>query len=78
MTMTRLEAQCMLVDQDVARWGGSEREASAQAHASKSLGRALNELANRADLAGEPDPELRKAAKAALTASDKADLRQGG
>ena len=75
---TREEAIAALVEQDVARWGESEREASRRMHASRSYGLALNALANRAELAGEPDPELRRAAKAALTSADRDILRRGG
>ena len=75
---TREEAIAELVELDVAKWGESERSASMQAHARRSLGRALNELANRAELAGQINPKLRAAAKAALTPQDKADLRKGG
>lgn len=68
--MTREAAIEALVEQDVDRWGESEREASRRQHASRSYGRALNELANRAELSGNPDPDLRAAATAALTDSD--------
>jgi hypothetical protein len=66
----------ILVDQDVAKWGEAEREASQQQHSQRSYGLALNELANRAfmaDSAGAAD--LAKAAKKALTRSDRAVLR---
>ena len=77
--MTREEAIAKLVEQDVARWGEREREASQQSHRFRTLGLALNELANRADLwFGAPDAELRKAAKAALTPDDRYYLRKGG
>jgi hypothetical protein len=76
--MTREQAIAALVERDVARWGESERAASAHAHAGRSLGRALNELANRAELAGTPDAALRAAADAALTDADWRSLRDGG
>lgn len=77
--MTRDEAVAKLVEQDVAKWGEGEREASVRQHSYRTLGLALNELANRADLWFDaPDAALRKAAKAALTPADKAWLRQGG
>jgi len=76
--MERDEAIAKLVEQDVARWGESERAASLRMHSSRTLGLALNELANRAELRGAPDPELRRAAKEALTAADHDWLRQGG
>lgn len=75
---TRDEAVSLLVEQDVARWGESERAASQRQHAPRSYGRALNELANRAELAGTPSAELRAAARAALTADDRAELQEGG
>lgn len=76
--MTRAEAIAMLVEQDVARWGEHERAASTASHCARSLGRALNELANRAELDGVPDAQLRAAANAALTSDDHDDLRKGG
>lgn len=75
---TREEAITLLVAQDVARWGESERAAAERMHAGRSYGRALNELANRAELDGEPCEALRTAARAALTARDEHDLAQGG
>jgi hypothetical protein len=75
---TRESAIAALVDDDVARWGEAERGASAKIHAFRSYGLALNELANRAELAGTPDPALRKAARAALTEDDRDWLRNGG
>jgi hypothetical protein len=62
-----------LVEQDVARWGESERDASFRGHSRLTLGAALNELANRAELAGAPDDEvraLRREADAAITRKD--------
>lgn len=87
--MTREQAIAALVEHDVARWGEGERAASARAHSARSIGRALNELANRAEHpalhgdtpmpAGLPAPaELRRMARAALTAADHAALRRGG
>lgn len=75
---TRAEAIKMLVEQDVAKWGEDEREEIVSLHSDRSYGRALNELANRAELAGTPNPDLRAAAKAALSTRDVRDLRQGG
>ena len=75
---TREEAIAQLVEQDVARWGEAERAASQRAHLSRSYGRALNELANRAELADAPDPALRAAARAAMTSADRDGLYQGG
>lgn len=75
---TQEEAINALVESDVAKWGESERDASRRMHAKRTYGLALNELANRAELAGAPDAELRKAAKAALTSDDRAELRKGG
>jgi len=65
----------ILVDQDVAKWGEAEREASQRQHSQRSYGLALNELANRAVTADEPNADLSKAAKKALTKTDRAFLR---
>jgi hypothetical protein len=75
---TREEAIEALIGLDVARWGEGERGASRKMHAPRTFGLALNELANRAELAGHPDSELRAAALAALTDCDWRKLRQGG
>ena len=76
--ITRDHAIAVLVEQDVTRWGEAERAQSHQMHSERSLGRALNELANRAELAGHADAELRAQADAALTDADWAILRAGG
>jgi hypothetical protein len=75
---TREAAIAALVEQDVAKWGEGEREASQRMHAHRSLGLALNELWARSVLRDAPDADLKRAAKAALTAVDRAALRQGG
>ena len=75
---TRESAIAMLIEQDVARWGESERAVSERLHAARSYGLALNELANRAELAGAPDVDLCVAAERARTAADWRELRQGG
>jgi hypothetical protein len=75
---TREAAIALLVEQDVAKWGESERAASQQLHAHRSLGLALNELWARSVLRDAPDSDLKRAAKAALTAADRAALRKGG
>lgn len=67
-----------LVELDVAKWGEAEREASRRRHARRSYGLALNELANRAMLAGTPDPALRAAAKMAMADADGGYLRTRG
>ncbi len=72
------EAVALLVEQDVAKWGESEREASRRLHSRRTYGLALNTLAARAELADQPNPELRAAADAALTDDDWRVLRQGG
>jgi hypothetical protein len=75
--MTVEQARAKLVEQDVARWGETERAACERAHSAKTLGLALNELANRAELDGAPAAEvaaLRQAAK--LTRSEAAKLRR--
>lgn len=74
-TMTREQAIDALVEMDVAKWGEAERDASRKMHADRTRGLALNELANRHELADKPIPELRKAAKEALTRADHAYLR---
>lgn len=76
--MTRDEAIQALVEGDVARWGEAERAAATRMHEKRTLGLALNELANRAELADAPDTALRTEAEAALTTADWAILRQGG
>lgn len=76
--MTREQAISKLVEQDVAKWGEGERTASQRAHAGRTLGLALNALANRAELDDAPDRALRAAAKSALTAADRASLKKGG
>ena len=75
---TREQAISMLVEQDVAKWGESQRAASQRMHADRTIGLALNELANRAELADQPDVELRRSAKQALTANDWSWLKKGG
>ena len=75
---TREAAISALVESDVAKWGESERDASMRAHANRSYGLALNELANRAELSDTPDPALRKAARKALSSDDRSTLRSGG
>lgn len=76
--LTHEAAIARLVEQDVARHGEAERAAAEAAHCGRTMGRALTELANRAELADRPDARLRAAANAALTAADWADLRKGG
>lgn len=76
---TRESAIAALVEQDVTRWGESERAASARIHGQRTYGLALNTLAGRAELAGDPGAAaLRRAADAALTDDDWRALRQGG
>lgn len=75
--MTRQQAIDMLVEQDVARWGEAERDASRRLHGTKTHGLALNTLASRAQLAGEPSwRDLRAAADEVLTAADWRFLRR--
>lgn len=76
--MTREEAIAALVEQDAQKWGDTEREASRRLHATRTRGLALNELANRAELAGRPDANLRALADAALTDADRRYLRNSG
>lgn len=76
---TREEAINILVDQDVAKWGETEREASRRLHERRTYGLALTELYARAELNDEPDTtKLKAAAKAARTADDDRFLRNGG
>lgn len=72
----RNEAIAELVEQDVAKWGESERGASQMLHSSRSYGLALNALANRAELADAPDIALRLAANSALTEADWNELTE--
>lgn len=74
----REEAINALVEQDVAKWGEAERDSAVVAHSPRTIGDALNELANRADLDGTPSKALRSAAKAALTKTDRKSLSRGG
>jgi len=78
MPMTREQAINALVNQDVAKWGEGERAASERLHGKRTLGLALNELANRAELADEDASELRAEARKALTDADWKWLRSGG
>jgi hypothetical protein len=77
---TREEAIAAIVNQDVDRWGDSERAASAQMHSKSSLGLALNTLYARAELAGRADEAaaLLAASTAALTPADRRVLAAGG
>lgn len=75
---TREAAIATLVDQDCAKWGEAERAASQRTHQNRTIGLAINELANRAELLGSPDADLRTAANNALTDADWRILRQGG
>lgn len=76
---TREAAIAALVEQDVTKWGESEREASRLLHGGKTYGLALTSLYSRAECADAPEAaELRKAAKAARTPADNAELRKGG
>jgi hypothetical protein len=72
-------ARAALVDQDCARWGDSEREASSRLRAQSTYGLALNTLASRAELDAAPESKaLRAAAKSALTSDDWHVLYSGG
>ncbi len=75
---TRAAAIQTLVDQDVTRWGEQERSASERIHQTSTFGLALNALASRAQIAGEPYTAMLEAAKATLTATDMCALRNGG
>lgn len=75
---TREAAIAILVNQDCAKWGETERAASERTHQKRTLGLALNELANRAELSGTPDADIRAAANKALTDADWRVLRNGG
>lgn len=84
--ITRETAIAALVEQDCARWGESERDASQTMHGKRTIGLAINELASRATLfAGEAwlgeytdKKALKAAAKVTLTSTDCAELRKGG
>lgn len=75
---TREQAIAALVESDVLKWGEAERADSQRQHAARSYGLALNELANRAELAGQPDTALRAAAARALSDADWRYLHTGG
>lgn len=83
MTMTREEAIRLLVEHDVGRWGEGERGASMRSHAGRSHGLAVNAVASRWIMSGDPDLEKRGKALAVaagklLTGADRAHLRSGG
>jgi len=69
-----------LVNLDVAKWGEGERDASRRHHSRRSVGLAVNEMANRALFAGmEAEASaLREIAKAHFTDDDVRFLRSGG
>jgi hypothetical protein len=72
-------ARAALVEQDCARWGESERDASIRVHSRLTYGLALNSLAARAELDRALEAKaLRAAAKKALTRDDWDVLRRGG
>jgi hypothetical protein len=76
---TREEALEALADLDAAKWGEDQRQASRKLNASKSYGLLLNSLAHRPEYDfGAAVPALVAAAKKALTADDRAELRKGG
>lgn len=76
---TREEALAAIAEQDARRWGEAERAPSRLLNRSLSFGRLLNALAARATLDDAPIAlALHQAADAAMTAADRAELRQGG
>jgi hypothetical protein len=76
---TREEALETIAALDAAKWGEAERQASRSLNAGKSYGLLLNSLAHRPEYDyGDAVPELVRAAKAALTAEDRAELWKGG
>lgn len=89
-SLDRDAAIALLVECDCAKWGESERDASKRMHADRSLGLALNELANRVLFFDPPADrytseegearyaELTKIVKKSLTAADRRALRTGG
>lgn len=76
-TMTDPEALQILVNFDVAKWGEPERAASVKMHSSKSRGLKINSIVHheRHDFGDALTAAERKAAKAQLSAADKASLR---
>lgn len=78
--ISREDAIAMLVEQDVAKWGEGEREASKRQHAKLTHGLALNSLYSRAYLDGreEEAKKYQKMSKAVRTSADEASLRKGG
>lgn len=75
------EAIAALVALDVARWGETERAASEELNRRNypTYGLALNSLAHRREYDyGDGWMECVAAAKHALSASDRAQLRKGG
>lgn len=76
---SREEAIEAIAALDAAKWGEAEREPSRQLNRAKSYGLLLNALAHRQEFDfGDAVPHLVAAAKAALTADDRAELRKGG
>lgn len=55
----RKAAIAAIVEDDVVRWGESDRAAAERQYRDLSYGRLLNTLANRAELDDRPDPALR-------------------
>lgn len=76
---TREEAIEALAALDAAKWGEAEREPSRQRSRGRSFGLLLNSLARRPEFDyGDAVPHLVAAAKKALTAADRRELRKGG
>lgn len=75
----REEALAALIELNVAKWGEQEREPTRKNRQNDSYGLLLNSLARRPEYDyGDRVPHLVAAAKKALTARDRAELRKGG
>lgn len=79
-TMTQTEALDALADLDARKWGEDQREPSRDLNRGKSRGLLINAIIHHpANEYGDAfDAATKKAAKAQLTAADKAALRKGG
>lgn len=79
LPLSRESAIAALVEMEVARWGEQERAAAEAHHGGQTYGLALNAIVSRAEAWLETEfPAARKAARAALTPDDRAELRKGG
>lgn len=77
---TRAEAIRLLVNQDVAKWGEEERQASLEMRSGESHGLLLNALGANAEMDGDMTTARRYYAEArvVMTGKDRRVLRNGG